>query len=244
MIKSLAYFVSLLAILCSTQFAVAQMRSDPRGTWAGPMTTDEGPGGLEIAIAHDGSQWKASMKIRLGGQEITPTVHDLRIDGAELSYAADMGSNLLKVAGKFAGDTLNGTIQVFRGDKKVGEATFALTFGGQMPALQQQQGGGQMADPDFNAKVAKPAYKKSGHGPKVLFDEAHNNFHTATGRYKPFADLVTNDGYQVISNRQLFSPNVLQGYRILVISNALGAPQMNDAKATDPAFSEAESGCG
>jgi hypothetical protein len=205
------------------------------------MTTDEGPGGLEIAIAHDGSQWKASMKIRLGGQEITPTVHDLRIDGAELSYAADMGSNLLKVAGKFAGDTLNGTIQVFRGDKKIGDATFALTFGGQMPALQQQQGGGQMADPNFNVKVAKPAYKNRGYGPKVLFDEAHNNFHTATGRYKPFADLVTNDGYQVISNKQLFSPNVLQGYRILVISNALGAPQMDDANATDPAFTNAES---
>ncbi|HEY2971662.1 MAG TPA: hypothetical protein VGJ48_04060 [Pyrinomonadaceae bacterium] len=241
MIKSHAYFVSLLVILCAAQFAFAQMRSDPRGTWAGPMTTDEGPGGLEIAIAHDGSQWKASMKIRLGGQEITPTVHDLRIDGAELSYAADMGSNLLKVAGKFAGDTLNGTIQVFRGDKKIGDATFALTFGGQMPALQQQQGGGQMADPNFNVKVAKPAYKNRGYGPKVLFDEAHNNFHTATGRYKPFADLVTNDGYQVISNKQLFSPNVLQGYRILFISNALGAPQMNDANATDPAFTNAES---
>jgi len=241
MIKSQAYFVSLLAILCAAQFAFAQMRSDPSGSWAGPITTDEGPGGLEIALAHDGSQWKASLKIRLGGQEITPTVHDLKIDGAELSCAADMGSNLLKVDGKFAGDTLNGTIQVFRGDRKVGDATFALTFGGQMPALQQQQSGGQMADPNFNAKVEKPAYKNSGHRPKVLFDEAHNNFHTATGRYKPFADLVTNDGYQVISNKQLFSPNLLPGYRILVISNALGAPRMNDANATDPAFTNAES---
>jgi hypothetical protein len=34
---------------------------------------------------------------------------------------------------------------------------------------------------------------------------------------------------------------VLQSYRILVISNALGAPRMNDAKATEPAFTEAES---
>src|SRR5882672_7952496 len=162
MIKSLVYFVSLLVIVCAAQFALAQMKSDPTGTWAGPMTTDEGAGGLEITLAHEGSQWKASMKIRLGGQEITPTVHDLKIDGAALSCAADMGRNLLKVAGKFAGDTLNGTIEAFQGDRKIGNATFALTFGGQMPALQQQQGGGQMADPNFNAKVDKPAYKKSG----------------------------------------------------------------------------------
>ena len=86
-----------------------------------------------------------------------------------------------------------------------------------------------MADPDFNAKVDKPAYKKSG--PKVLFDEAHHNFHTATGRYKPFADLITNDGYQIVSNTQKFSPTVLNGYRILVISNALGAALMGDAKS-------------
>jgi hypothetical protein len=207
------------------------------------MTTDEGPGGLEITLTHEGSQWKASMKIRLGGQEITPTVHDPKIAGAEISCTADMGRNLLKVDGKFAGDTLNGTIEVFQGDRKVGNATFALAFGGQMPPLQQQQGGGQVADPNFNARVEKPAYKNSGKqsGPKVLFDEAHNNFHTTTGRYKPFADLVTNDGYRVVPNKQEFSARVLQGYRILVISNALGAPRMNDAKATDPAFTEAES---
>ncbi len=140
MMKSLAYFVSLLVILWAAQFAVAQMRSDPSGIWAGPMTTDEGPGGLEITLANDGSQWKAGMKLRLGGQEITPVVHDLKIAGAEISFAADMGRNLLKLYGKFAGDTLNGTIEIFQRDKKVGNASFALTFGGQMPALQQQRG--------------------------------------------------------------------------------------------------------
>jgi hypothetical protein len=39
----------------------------------------------------------------------------------------------------------------------------------------------QVADPNFDAKVAYPAYAKNG--PKVLFDETHNNFHTASGRY-------------------------------------------------------------
>src|SRR6266513_576093 len=96
----------------------------------------------------------------------------------------------------------------------------------------------QVADPNFDAKVAKPAYAKNG--PKVLFDEAHNNFHTATGRYKPFADLITNDGYQVTPNKQKFSADTLKGYDILVISNALGAPRMNSPEATNPAFTDAE----
>src|SRR6266566_3959112 len=96
----------------------------------------------------------------------------------------------------------------------------------------------QIADPNFDAKVAHPAYAKNG--PKVLFDEAHNNFHTASGRYKPFADLITNDGYQVVPNKQKFSRDVLKGYRVLAISNALGAERMNAPGASNPAFTEAE----
>jgi hypothetical protein len=96
----------------------------------------------------------------------------------------------------------------------------------------------QVADPNFDARVAKPAYAKSG--PKVLFDEAHNNFHTASGRYKPFADLITNDGYQITPNKQKFSAETLKGFDILVISNALGAERMNLPEASNPAFSDQE----
>jgi hypothetical protein len=240
MTKSLAYFVSLFLILCAAEFAFAQMRSDPTGTWGGALATDAGAGGLEVTLSRAGPEWQASMKLRLEGQEVSPTVRDLKIDHGDISFAFDLDRNLVKLSGKFAGDKLAGTVEAFRGDRKIGSGTFTLTFGGQMPPLQpQQQGGGQMADPNFNAKVDKPAYQKSG--PKVLFDEAHNNFHTASGRYKPFADLVTNDGYQIVPNKQKFSADVLKGYRILVISNALGAARMNDAAATNPAFTEAES---
>ena len=62
--------------------------------------------------------------------------------------------------------------------------------------------------------------------PRVLFDEAHHNFHTAGGRYKPFADLITSDGYQVIPNREKFTRAVLDQGDILVIANALGAEGM------------------
>lgn len=97
----------------------------------------------------------------------------------------------------------------------------------------------QVADPNFDTKVAKPAYTKKH--PKVLFDEAHNNFHTAGGRYKPFADLITSDGYQVTPNTQKFSAQTLKGYDLLVISNAIGAPAMNATEASNPAFTAPES---
>ena len=96
----------------------------------------------------------------------------------------------------------------------------------------------QVADPNFDTKVAKPTYAKDG--PRVLFDEAHNNFHTATGRYKPFADLIASDGYRVTPNQQKLTREVLKGYDILVTANALGAPAMNTPEASNPAFTEEE----
>lgn len=104
--------------------------------------------------------------------------------------------------------------------------------------FQPQQAAEQVADKNFNTKVDNPAYKKKG--PKVLFDEAHNNYHTTSGRYKPFADLMTNDGYQITPNKEKFSAAVLKGYRVLVISNAQGAPRADVAARSKPAFTDAE----
>jgi len=97
----------------------------------------------------------------------------------------------------------------------------------------------QSADPHFNSRVEDPAYTKNF--PRVLFDEAHNNFHTAGGRYKPFADLIFSDGYQVVLNRKAFTKQSLQTFKILVIANALGAEDMDDDGADRPAFTEEES---
>ena len=96
----------------------------------------------------------------------------------------------------------------------------------------------QMSDPNFNPHVEHPAYTKNF--PRVLFDEAHNNFHTATGRYKPFVDMMFSDGYQIAANRKPFSKESLQTYKILIIANALGAEEMDDEGADKPAFTEAE----
>jgi len=99
-------------------------------------------------------------------------------------------------------------------------------------------GAQQVADPEFNPAVANPAYSKSG--PRVMFDEAHNNFHTMDGRYKPFVTLLLNDGYKVVRNRQPFTKTSLQSFKVLVIANALGSEDMDDEGAANPAFSEIE----
>ena len=96
----------------------------------------------------------------------------------------------------------------------------------------------QVSDPTFDAKVMHPAYVEKR--PTVLFDEAHNNFHTAGGRYKPFADLITNDGYQVVPNSQKFEKLTLTRYDVLVIANALGSADSDSADAANPAFTEQE----
>ena len=138
MSKSIAYFVSLLLILFAAQGAFAQMRSDPSGTWAGPLATDAGPGGLEITLSRAGAEWQATMKLRHAGEEVRPTVRDLKIEHEDISFSFDLDHNFVKVAGKFAGDKLIGTVAAFRGDEKIGGGTFTLTFGGQIPALRQQ----------------------------------------------------------------------------------------------------------
>src|SRR5262245_47160067 len=86
--------------------------------------------------------------------------------------------------------------------------------------------GQQLADPEFNTSISNPAYNKSV--PRVMFDEAHHNFHTTDGRYKPFVDLLMNDGYRIIRNRQPFSKTTLSSYKVLVIADALGAEEMDD----------------
>jgi hypothetical protein len=96
----------------------------------------------------------------------------------------------------------------------------------------------QMPDLEFNVSVENPAYKREG--PRVMFDEVHHNFHTSDGRYKPFADLLSNDGYRVIRNRQSFSKTTLSSYKVLVIANALGAEEMDDDGADNSAFTDEE----
>jgi hypothetical protein len=88
-------------------------------------------------------------------------------------------------------------------------------------------------DSRFDTKVAQPAYTKDH--PCVFIDEAHRNLHTASGTYKPFADLLANDGYDVRPYRLPFSARIKDA-SVLVIACAKGS---NDTK-DGPAFTDAE----
>lgn len=96
----------------------------------------------------------------------------------------------------------------------------------------------QLFDPSFDTKVVRPAYARA-RGPRVLFDEGHFNVHTSAGTYKPFADLVTNDGYRLTANKEKFSSKTLAGHDILIIANALGGPD-DTPRATLSAFTDEE----
>lgn len=98
----------------------------------------------------------------------------------------------------------------------------------------------QVSDPDFAPPIPQPAYAP-GSGPTVLIDEAHFNFHTASGRYKPFADLLTRDGYVVKPSTVTLSADALAAAAVLVISNALAEQnRQNWSLPTPSAFTDKE----
>jgi len=77
----------------------------------------------------------------------------------------------------------------------------------------------QVADSAFRPPITRSAYA-SGSGPLVVIDEAHDNFHTASGRYYPFAELLHRDGYVVRPSITDFTAATLRGTGMLVIANA------------------------
>lgn len=86
----------------------------------------------------------------------------------------------------------------------------------------------QRADTTFDMSVARPAF--TANGPRLAIDEAHENFHTMTGRYAPFAKLMRADGYRVSASAAPFDAASLARIDILVIANAggsAGAPTTN-----------------
>jgi len=100
----------------------------------------------------------------------------------------------------------------------------------------------QVADTNFRPVIAKPEYT-AGKGPVVAIDEGHNNFHTASGRYLPFARLLMFDGYTVNSYKGDFTGSQLKNVRILVIANALNKINIENWYVPTPsAFSGDEIG--
>ena len=89
-------------------------------------------------------------------------------------------------------------------------------------------------DANFDTRVAAPAYAERG--PRVLFDEAHHNWHRARKSYLPFTRLMESDGYRVSTATRGVTAKALRPYAVYVVANAMGENERND----DPAFDDAE----
>ena len=96
----------------------------------------------------------------------------------------------------------------------------------------------QVPDLEYRPRVGAPSFE-SGQGPTVLVDEAHFNFHTANGRYRPFAELLRRDGYVVEPLSVRVTGNALARGDILVISNAIAEENRDTWKLPNPSAFDA-----
>jgi hypothetical protein len=93
---------------------------------------------------------------------------------------------------------------------------------------------GQKADKDFDASVKSPAY--TSYHPQILFDAAHNNYHTSGGRYKPLADLLKSDGFTITENKNPVTAASFDSIKVFIIANAMGPGEHEG----HPAFTKEE----
>jgi|GEM_PF-394917 len=179
----------------------------------------------------------------MGGQQAAAPVKNFAGEASKMSFSADLQGAEVRFTGKLTDGKLSGTLEVVEKGQKVASGTWQLApVAGDVKNITGKWKGGftaqpippQQADPNFDTSVARPAYTKKH--PKVLFDEAHNNVHTVSGLYKPFTDLIVNDGFTVTPNKEKFSAAALTGYDVLVIVNASG-PR---GRRSDPAFTPEE----
>ena len=97
----------------------------------------------------------------------------------------------------------------------------------------------QVPDRTFRPEISSPAYAADS-GPVVAVDAGHRNFHTLTGRYTTFGDILRSDGYRLAEIDAPLTHGRLGGIDVLVIANAgtgAGAPW---TLPTPSAFDSAE----
>lgn len=87
----------------------------------------------------------------------------------------------------------------------------------------------QVVDTAFAPRLHTPPAFAQGKGPVVVIDESHNNFHTASGRYRPFATLLASDGFVVRSNTVPLDSASLAHARVLVVANPVAERNKSQA---------------
>ena len=221
------FLASILLALVASTTALAQVSAN-----------------MELRLIREGTQLKAEARLSIVGQAAPTPVRDLKLRDNEIAFATTMLEAELRFVGKITNDAMTGTIEGLQAGAKVATGTWSLLRQKSTSPADQltgvwvgtmsldgtvQQPKPQEANREFNSRVSAPTYPKRH--PKVLFDEAHNNTDTSNGRYQPFAELITSDGYTVIPNREKFSKPRLKDYEVLVIVNAAGSQEQRAASA-------------
>lgn len=101
---------------------------------------------------------------------------------------------------------------------------------------------GQRQYPDtlYSPPLFTPKFAQDS-GPKVLIDGTHNNFHTRQGRYRPFSNVLLQDGFRVGRFDEKTTKAGLADVEILVVANALPASSLGRWEApTASAFTAQE----
>jgi hypothetical protein len=199
---------------------------------------------MELNITENAEKiQRAQTSFEMQGNKISNPSKNLRIEGNKISFSSDLQGAEIRFSGNLTNGKLGGTLEVVEKGNRVATGTWNLARAENNPtdfsgfwkgAFSARPIPAQQADSSFDVSVARPAYTKKR--PKVLFDEAHDNVHTASGLYKPFADLISNDGYLITPNKDEFTAGTLKDFDVLVIVNAAG-PR---GRRANPAFTEEE----
>lgn len=98
----------------------------------------------------------------------------------------------------------------------------------------------QIVDPNYNPIIKNPEYELKK-GSLIYIDEGHNNYYRKEAEFKPFADILEKDGYNVLKYPWRILPIKLAPAKILVIANAINVVNLNNWQLPTPsAFSKKE----
>ncbi|NQU32037.1 MAG: hypothetical protein HQ521_02285 [Bacteroidetes bacterium] len=89
----------------------------------------------------------------------------------------------------------------------------------------------------YDPEIISPAYLKKK-GPIIYLDEGHYNRHTygGLGSFIAFKNVLSKDGYSVVSFKDQFTTNSLLEVRLMVIALAQNKKNLGEANWTNPTY--------
>jgi Putative lumazine-binding len=97
------------------------------GAWRGALEATAFSLTMDLTLAREHTQWKAEVNLRGGGREESLSPHDLKTQGAEISFALRVDEVDMKFTGELSGDTLSGMAEWYRDGAKIGTGKWRLS---------------------------------------------------------------------------------------------------------------------